>query len=122
MRRTVVTVRNVRVVTSAIQPVAHALGAVPRTVFVTPDACIKVRRPYYTVMVMGVLWEGVVGIAACHEADEFAVNFAKFVAVEQGLRLPVLIWRAAGAKHHEDTSPAARRRQRSATGAHPVIR
>ena len=38
----------------------------------------------------GMFWEGVVGIAACHEADEFALNFAKFVTVEQSLRLPVL--------------------------------
>lgn len=34
-------------------------------------------------MIMGVFREGVVGIAACLlETDEFALDFAKFVAVE----------------------------------------
>ena len=109
MYRTIVIVRKVCVTTFAIQPVAHALGAVPRTVLVAPDAGIKVRCTYYTIMIMGVFWEGVVGIAACHEADEFALDFATFVAVEQSLSLPVLKRRAAGAKHREDTSPRARR-------------
>jgi hypothetical protein len=33
-------------------------------------------------MIMGVFWEGVIGIATCHEADEFTLNIAIFVAVE----------------------------------------
>lgn len=82
MCRTVVIVRKVRVITSAIQPVAHALRAVPRTVIVAPDACIKVRSPYDTVALMGVFWESVIRIAARHEADKFALNFATFVTVE----------------------------------------
>ena len=81
MYRTIFIVRKVHVVASAVQRVAHALWAVPRTVIIAIDACIKVRHPYYLLHGNdhGVSWEGVVG--ACHEdADEFTLNFAKFVA------------------------------------------